>query len=156
MKGNEKVIAELNAALSSELMAIMQYMVHAEMLANWGLARYSGMVKKQAIDEMKHAEGLIERILYLDGTPNVHIKLDPRIGVDVQEQIQNDLAAEVEAVGQYNNAVRICVEASDNGTRELFERMTKDEEEHVDFLEAQLDMIRQMGLPNYLAQQMKA
>jgi len=156
MKGNEKVIHELNAALSSELMAIMQYMVHAEMLTNWGYERYGGLIKKQAIDEMKHAEGLIERILYLDGVPNVHIKLDPKIGNDVKAQIENDLAAEVEAVGQYNHAVKVCSEAGDNGTRELFERMTIDEEQHVDFLEAQLDMIGQMGLQNYLAQQMKA
>ena len=155
MKGNDKVIAELNAALSSELMAIMQYMVHAEMLTNWGYQRYGGMIKKQAIDEMKHAEGLIERILYLDGVPNVHIKLDPKIGNDVKAQIENDLAAEMEAVAEYNNAVRVCTEAGDNGSRELFERMTIDEEQHVDFLEAQLDMIKQMGLPNYLAQQMK-
>ncbi len=155
MKGNEKVLAELNAALSNELMAIMQYMVHAEMLTNWGYQRYGGMIKKQAIDEMKHAEGLIERILYLDGVPNVHIKLDPKIGNDVKTQIENDLAAEMEAVAEYNNAVRVCVEAGDNGTREIFERMTMDEEQHVDFLEAQLDMISQMGLPNYLAQQMK-
>jgi len=156
MKGNEKVIHELNAALSSELMAIMQYMVHAEMLTNWGYERYGGLIKKQAIDEMKHAEGLIERILYLDGVPNVHIKLDPKIGNDVKAQIENDLAAEVEAVSQYNHAVKVCSEAGDNGTRELFERMTIDEEQHVDFLEAQLDMIGQMGLQNYLAQQMKA
>lgn len=155
MKGNEKVIAELNAALSSELMAIMQYMVHAEMLTNWGYQRYGGIIKKQAIDEMKHAEGLIERILYLDGVPNVHIKLDPKIGSDVKAQIENDLAAEVEAVAQYNNAVKVCTGAGDNGSRELFERMTIDEEQHVDFLEAQLDMIKQMGLQNYLAQQMK-
>jgi bacterioferritin len=155
MKGNDKVIQELNAALSSELMAIMQYMVHAEMLTNWGYQRYGGLIKKQAIDEMKHAEGLIERILYLDGVPNVHIKLDPKIGNDVKAQIENDLAAEVEAVTQYNNAARICVEAGDNGSREIFERMTIDEEQHVDFLEAQLDMIKQMGLQNYLAQQMK-
>lgn len=155
MKGNDKVIQELNAALSSELMAIMQYMVHAEMLTNWGYQRYGGLIKKQAIDEMKHAEGLIERILYLDGVPNVHIKLDPKIGSDVKAQIENDLAAEVEAVTQYNNAARICAEAGDGGSRELFERMTIDEEQHVDFLEAQLDMIKQMGLQNYLAQQMK-
>lgn len=155
MKGNDKVIQELNAALSSELMAIMQYMVHAEMLTNWGYQRYGGLIKKQAIDEMKHAEGLIERILYLDGVPNVHIKLDPKIGSDVTAQIENDLAAEVEAVTQYNNAARICAETGDGGSRELFERMTIDEEQHVDFLEAQLDMIKQMGLQNYLAQQMK-
>lgn len=155
MKGNDKVIQELNAALSSELMAIMQYMVHAEMLTNWGYQRYGGLIKKQAIDEMKHAEGLIERILYLDGVPNVHIKLDPKIGNDVKAQIENDLAAEVEAVAQYNNSVKVCVEAGDNGSREIFERMTIDEEQHVDFLEAQLDMIKQMGLQNYLSQQMK-
>jgi bacterioferritin len=155
MKGNDRVVGELNAALSAELTAIVQYIVGAEMATNWGYQRYGTLIKKQAIDEMKHAEGLIERILYLDAVPEVSIALKPQIGASVKAQIEHDLAAEVSAVAQYNNAVRVCADAGDNGTRDLFEGMTKDEEQHVDFLEAQLHMIGEMGLDNYLAQQMK-
>jgi bacterioferritin len=155
MKGNDNVIGHLNKALSAELTAITQYIVHSEMCGNWGYKAYGAFVKKQAIDEMRHAEGLIERILFLDGVPAVEVKLAPQIGASVKAQIENDLAAEADAIKQYNAAVKACVEAGDNGTRELFEGMVKDEEQHLDFLEAQLHMISEMGLENYLALQMK-
>jgi bacterioferritin len=154
MKGNEHVLAELNAALSAELTAIAQYIVHAEMCHNWGYKRLGDFIHKQAIDEMRHAEGLIERILFLDGTPKISIQLDPKIGAAVPEQVANDLAAELTAVKQYNNSAAVSAGAGDNGTRELFERMTKDEEQHVDFLEAQQHLMKEMGVANYLAQQM--
>jgi bacterioferritin len=154
MKGNEKVVAELNQALSSELNAIIQYMVHGEMCENWGYKRIGGYIKKQAIDEMRHAEGLIERILFLDGTPEVTVALQPKIGATLKDQLTHDLAAETEAVGMYNNSVKVCSESGDNGTREIFERMVKDEEEHADWLETQLGLIKEMGYDNYLAQQM--
>ncbi|MBL8293308.1 MAG: bacterioferritin [Bryobacterales bacterium] len=153
MQGNEKVIQQLNEALKAELTAIVQYIVHAEMCHNWGYKRFGNYIKKQAIDEMKHAEGLIERILFLDGTPKVDVMPTPKIGANVKAQIENDLAGELDAVKQYNAAVAVCSEAGDNGTRELFERMVTDEEEHSDFLEAQLFVIGETGLENYLAQQ---
>lgn len=153
MRGNEKVIEQLNEALKAELTAIVQYIVHAEMCHNWGYKRFGNYIKKQAIDEMKHAEGLIERILFLDGTPKVDVMPTPRIGASVKAQIENDLAGELDAVKQYNNAVAVCTEAGDHGTRELFERMVTDEEEHSDFLEAQLFLIGETGLGNYLARQ---
>jgi bacterioferritin len=154
MQGNQSVIAQLNEALAAELTAIVQYMVHAEMCHNWGYQRLGDYVKKQAIDEMKHAEGLIERILFLEGTPQVGVGLAPKIGANVAAQIDNDLAAELGAVRQYNAAVAVCRDAGDGGTRELFEGMVKDEEEHTDFLEAQRDIIREVGVEKYLAQQM--
>jgi bacterioferritin len=153
MKGKPEVLAELNAALGSELLAIVQYIVHSEMCSNWGYKKYGAYIKKQAIDEMHHADGLIERILFLDGIPEVSIALKPHIGADVKKQIENDLAEEVSAVKQYNKAVEVCRKAGDNASRELFERMTKDEEEHTDFLEAQLSMIAEVGLANFLSQQ---
>ncbi|MGA3213450.1 MAG: bacterioferritin [Terriglobales bacterium] len=154
MKGNDKVIRELNAALSAELSAIAQYMVQAEMCANWGYLRLSGLTKARAIEEMKHAEGLIERILFLDGIPGVDITLKPKIGATVPEQLKFDLDDEVAAVHEYNNAVKVCVAAGDDGSKELFDRLIQDEEHHVDFLEAQLHTIKDMGIANYLAQQM--
>lgn len=154
MRGNEKVLAELNAALSAELTAIIQYMVHSEMCENWGYERLGEIFRKQAIGEMRHAEGLIERILFLDGTPKVDIKLSPNIGANVKAQLENDLNGELEAVRMYNASAAICAEAGDNGSREMFEKMVKDEEGHVDLFEAELHQISEMGLQNYLAQQM--
>lgn len=153
MRGNEKVLAELNAALSAELTAIVQYMVHSEMCENWGYERLGEIFRKQAIGEMRHAEGLIERILFLDGTPKVDIKLSPNIGANVKAQLENDLNGELEAVRMYNASAAICAEAGDNGSREMFEKMVKDEEGHVDLFEAELHQISEMGLQNYLAQQ---
>lgn len=155
MTGNEKIIEQLNAALKAELTAICQYIIHSEMCHNWGYHALGGNIKKQAIDEMRHAEGLIERILFLEGTPHLDVLPTPRIGASVKAQVENDLAAEVEAVRQYNAAAALCAGAGDNGSRSLFEKMVKDEEEHTDYLEAQLTMIEQMGIENFLAQQMR-
>jgi bacterioferritin len=155
MKGNEKVISELNAALSSELTAIAQYMVQAEMCQNWGYKRLGDFTNKRAIEEMKHAEGLIERILYLDGMPEVSIALKPQIGKNVKEQLEIDLKDELDASVQYNNSVKICHANGDGGSRELFEHMIQDEERHADWLESQLQAISDMGIGNYLAEQVK-
>lgn len=154
MKGNEKVIAQLNKALSSELTAIVQYMVQAETCQNWGYARLGAYLKRRAVEEMHHAEGVIERIVFLDSVPVVDVGLKPQLGTNVQQQLASDLKDEKEAVHDYNAAVAVCVEAGDNGTREQFERMIKDEEGHADFLEAQLHAIEEMGIGTYLAQQL--
>jgi bacterioferritin len=155
MRGSEKVIEQLNAALSAELTAIVQYMVQAEMCDNWGYARLGELTKKRAIEEMRHAEGLIERILFLDGTPGVKVALRPQIGANVKEHLEIDLKDEIEATEQYNNAAKICVAAGDDGSRVLFEKMIQDEERHVDFLEAQLHSIQEIGIANYLSEQLK-
>jgi bacterioferritin len=153
MQGNQKVIETLNALLADELSAINQYIVHSEMCANWGYERLHEAIEKRAIQEMGHAEKLIERILFFEGKPIVS-QLNPiSIGADVEAQHKGDLAAEIGAVKAYNDGVRLAVEAGDNGTRELLESILKDEEEHVDWLEAQLDQIRQMGIQNYLVEQ---
>jgi bacterioferritin len=154
MRGDPKVLAELNAALRAELTAIVQYIVHAEMREDWGYGSLSKSSRKQAIDEMRHAEKLIERILYLDGTPEVEFGLAPKVGKNVRQQIDNDLADERDAVRQYNNAMAICQATGDNGSRELFEALLKDEEGHVDQHEAQLHTIEEIGIQNYLSQQM--
>lgn len=156
MKGDAKVIKQLNQALSSELTAIVQYMVQAETCQNWGYARLAAYLKKRAVDEMHHAEGLIERIVFLDAVPAVDVALTPQIGAAVPQQLDADLKDEKGSIEHYNAAVKICVEAADNGTRELFESMIKDEEGHADFLEAQLHAIEEMGVGNYLSQQMHA
>jgi bacterioferritin len=155
MLGNEKVIRQLNAALSSELTAIVQYMTQSEMCSNWGYARLGGLTKARAIEEMRHAEGLIERIIFLDGIPAVEVALMPKLGATVQEQLEIDLKDEHDAVHEYNNDVKLCIEMGDEGSRALFERMIHDEERHVDFLEAQLHSIKEMGIANYLSQQME-
>ena len=155
MRGSELVIKELNLALSSELSAIAQYMVQAEMCHNWGYKRLGDLTKKRAIEEMHHAEGLIERILFLDGAPQVAVALQPKIGTNVKEHLEIDLLDEKDAVVQYNNSVKICNSESDAGSRELFEHMIQDEERHVDFLEAQLQSIQDLGIANYLTEQMK-
>lgn len=154
MRGNEKVIAVLNEMLKEELTAINQYFVHAEMCENWGYKKLSGYIKKQSIGEMKHAEELLERILFLDGTPQMAQTLALKIGDNVKAQIENDLALEVSAVAAYNKAVKLATEQGDNGSRDLLVRLLKDEEEHVDFLEAQLNLIKEVGYQNYLALQM--
>ena len=155
MHGDRKVIAQLNAALSSELTASVQYMTHSEMCQNWGYKRLGGLTKIRAIEEMRHAEGLIERIIFLDSTPTVEVGLTPQLGSKVQEQMEINLKDELDAVRQYNDAVKICVEAKDAGSKALFERMIKDEERHADFLEAQLHSIKEMGIGNYLSQQLQ-
>ena len=155
MKGNPKVIAELNEALKEELTAINQYFLHAEMCENWKYTRLADHIKKQSIDEMKHAEVLIERILFLDATPNMTELMQLSIGQNVKEQLESDLKLEIAAVAQYNRAIQIARDEGDNASRELFERLLKDEEEHVDWLEAQVHQIREIGYERYLSQQIK-
>jgi bacterioferritin len=154
MKGSERVIAELNTLLADELTAINQYMVHAEMCENWGYEELHEVISKRAITEMKHAERLIGRILFLDGKPVVSTLNPMHIGPDVEAQLKSDLGAELGAVKGYNVAIRLAVEAGDNGSRELFESILGDEEDHVDWLEAQLSQIEQMGIQNYLVEQL--
>jgi len=154
MHGNETVIAALNAALKEELTAISQYFIHAEMCENWGYKKLSGYIKKQSIDEMKHAEALIERILFLDGVPQMAEVLKLNIGQNVKQQVENDLKLEVAAVAMYNKAIKQAVTVGDNGSRDLFTKLLMDEEAHVDWLETQLGQITQLGLENYLSQQL--
>jgi bacterioferritin len=153
MKGKPKVLAELNKALQEELTAINQYFLHAEMCENWGYHKLSDLIKKQSIGEMKHAEVLMERILFLDGTPSM-MPLQLNVGGTVKAMIESDLALELGAIKQYNNAVAIATAESDNGSRDLFVTLLKDEEEHVDFLEAQMHQIKELGYERYLSMQM--
>lgn len=154
MRGNKKVLQQLNAALSGEMTAVVQYMVQAETCESWGYHRLGGLTKARAIEEMKHAEGLIERIIFLDGTPEVAIPLTPKVGATVPEQLQNDLKDEADAVRQYNLAAEVCRDAGDAGSKDLFEQMIRDEERHADFLEAQLHSIEEIGVAGYLSQQL--
>jgi bacterioferritin len=155
MRGNEAVIKELNAALSEELTAIVQYMVQAELCDNWGYKRLAGDTKKRAFDEMHHAESLIERILFLDAMPEIGIALKPNVGTDVKAQLEFDLKDELGAVVHYNAASKLCREVGDNGTRELFEKLLQDEEKHTDYLETQLHTIGEIGIANYLSEHLK-
>ncbi len=154
MKGHEKIIALLNDLLADELTAISQYMVHSEMCANWGYKKLHEAAEKRAIEEMKHAEKLIGRILFLEGQPIVSQLNKINIGTAVEAQLKNDLAAESAAIKAYNDGIRLCLELGDNGSRELIDDNLHDEEEHLDWLEAQLDQINQMGLQNYLLGQL--
>ena len=153
MKSDEKLLAVLNQLLADELTAINQYMVHSEMCANWGYGKLHQAIEKQAFDEMHHAEWLIQRILFLDGTPIVS-QLNPmRIGKNVPEIIDNDLNAELEAVPAYNAGIRLARELNDQSTADLLTTILKMEEGHVDWAENQQAQIEQMGLSNYLTNQ---
>jgi bacterioferritin len=153
MKGNDRIIEKLNMLLADELTAINQYMVHSEMCANWQYKKLHEAAEARAITEMKHAEKLIARIIFLEGRPIVS-QLNPiNIGATVAEQHANDRMAEEGAVKAYNEVIQLAVEVGDNGTRELLEDILVDEEEHIDWLEAQLDQIEQMGIQNYLVEQ---
>lgn len=154
MQGQETVIEHLNRALKGEFTAIHQYIVHAEMCENWGYSRLGGFIKQQAIGEMRHAEMLIERILFLEGVPGMGELMPLKVGENVKDQITNDLHLEYNAVKILNAAIKDSVELGDNASRELFELILKDEEEHVDWLESQLQMIQDMGLGIYLSQQL--
>jgi bacterioferritin len=154
MRGNEKVIEQLNAALSAELTAIAQYMVQAEMCESWGYRRLAALTKARAIKEMHHAEGLIERIIFLDGIPAINVPLTPKVGATVEQQLKFDYADEADAVQQYNAAAKICRDAGDAGSKDLFERMIQDEESHADFLDAQIHTIKEIGIGAYLSQQL--
>jgi bacterioferritin len=152
MRGNKKVIDQLNLALREELTAINQYFLHAEMSHNWGYHALGDFIRKQSIDEMKHAEELIERILFLDATPTME-PMELNVGQNVKAQLEADLKLETNAVAMYNKAVQIARENGDDQSRELFSKLLKDEEEHVDWLEAQLHQIKEMGYERYLSNQ---
>ncbi|MBM3727328.1 MAG: bacterioferritin [Acidobacteria bacterium] len=155
MKGDPQVLKFLQETLKAELTAINQYFLHAEMCDNWGYKRLASHTKRESIEEMRHAEALIERILYLDGAPQMDSLFPLRIGANVKQQLENDLALECEAIPRLNKAINAAVKAGDNGSRDLFEKILVDEEQHVDYLEAQLHMIKEMGYANYLAQHME-
>ena len=155
MKGTEKVLDTLNHLLADELTAVSQYMVHAEMCANWGYDRIADVTEKRAIDEMKHAEKLISRLIFLEGRPVVSVLNPIHIMGDVAAQLQSDHASEEVAVAGYNAAIRLCADLGDAGTREMFEDILEDEERHIDWLETQLDQVLQMGMQNYLLAQVE-
>ncbi len=154
MKGNPKVIEVLNDLLADELTAINQYMVHSEMCANWGYEKLHKAVEKRAIDEMKHAEKLIGRILFLEGKPEVSGLKKISVGADVSAQLRNDKAAEDGAIKAYNAAISKIGELGDNGTRDFLQSILKDEEAHIDWIEAQIDQIGQVSIQNYLVEQL--
>jgi bacterioferritin len=155
MKGQSQIIEILNDVLTSELTAINQYFVHGEMCENWGYERLSHAIRKHSIGEMKHAEKLIERVLFLEGIPNVQRLGKINIGESVPEQFRVDLELEADAVGRLNKGVETCRELGDNNSRHLLEEILHEEEEHIDWIEAQLALIAQVGAPNYLAQQIR-
>jgi bacterioferritin len=156
MKGNPRVIELLNEGLKAELTAINQYWLHYRMLDNWGIRKLADYERHESIDEMKHADKFAERILFLDGLPNFQALGSLRIGENVEEILKADLAAEHEAVEMYRNAVGECEALKDYVSRDLFAEVLKAEEGHVDFLETQFDLIKQMGLPNYIQLQSEA
>ena len=155
MQGNPAIIELLNDVLTAELTAINQYFVHAKMQANWGFEHLAAATRDESIDEMKHAEKIVERILYLDGTPNLQRLGALRVGETVPEQLRLDLALEAEAIPRLNEGIAAAVAAGDNGTRDLLEDILVDEEEHADWLETQLGLIEQLGEAHYLAQQLR-
>ena len=156
MRGNDQVIAILNEVLKGELTAINQYFLHAKMCENWGYMRLAAYNRAESIDEMKHADILMNRILFLEGTPNMTDLFPIKIGANVKVQLQNDLDLELAAIPRLNNGIKVATEVGDNASRELFEEILVDEEKHADWLEAQLYMIGEIGIENYLAQQMHA
>ena len=154
MQGNPRIIETLNDVLTAELTAINQYFIHAKMCANWGYDRLAEHIKDESIDEMKHADALIERILFLEGVPNMQRLYPVRVGETVKEQFELDLQVEVEAVKRFNDGIALAVEVGDNATRHMLEEMLVSEEDHADWLETQLESMRQVGEQNYLAQQL--
>ena len=150
MKGDEKVIEFLNKALTNELTAINQYWLHYRVLADWGVSKLAEYERHESIDEMKHADVLAERILFLNGLPNFQAIHKLKVGETVEEILKADLAVEMEAIPLLKDAIAHCDEVRDFTTREIFERILESEEEHVDFLETQFDMIARMGLENYV------
>jgi bacterioferritin len=152
MRGNPKVIEQLNLALREELTAINQYFIHAEMCHNWGYRKLGDFIKKQSIDEMRHAETLIERLLFLDATPTMEY-LALNVGGSVRQQLEADLVLETNAVAMYNASIQVARSEGDDASREIFSTLLKDEEMHVDWLEAQLHQIKEMGYERYLSNQ---
>ena len=156
MKGHRDVIDLLNNVLTGELTAVNQYFLHAKMCENWGYQRLAERIRKESIDEMKHADQLIERILFLEGVPNVQRLGKINIGQKVPEQLKLDLAVEMEAIPRLNDGIKLCRDNADNGTEDLLVHILTSEEAHVDWLESQLAQIDQMGEAHYLAQQVKS
>jgi bacterioferritin len=154
MRGNPQVIELLNDVLTAELTAVNQYFIHAKMCKNWGFDRLADYVRHESIDEMKHADELIERILFLEGVPNMQRLNSVRVGETVPEQFDADLQLEYAAIERLNAGIAACVAAGDNATRALLEQILVAEEEHTDWLEAQIELIRTLGEANYLAQQL--
>lgn len=153
MQGNKKVLEHLNLRLADELAAVNQYMVHSEMCTNWGYHSLAKVLKKRAIDEMKHAEMLIERIIFLNGTPEVKKFGYLAIGKDVNEILSNDHESEELAVEAYNESIKVATEAGDNGTKKLFEKILNDEESHINKVEEHQSLVEQIGLKNFLIEQ---
>ncbi|MBI3507605.1 MAG: bacterioferritin [Proteobacteria bacterium] len=154
MKGNTKIVTALNGALTIELTAINQYFVQAKMCANWGFHKLAKKHYEESIGEMKHAEKLIDRILFLEGVPNIARYDVIRVGTDVKQQLENDLKLETHGSQAYNEAIQLCLEHKDAGSREILEHILVDSEEHVDWLESQLHAVKEVGMENYLAEQM--
>ncbi len=155
MQGDPRLIDALNDILTAELTAINQYFVHAKMCKNWGYERLAQTNRTESIGEMKHADAIIDRILFLEGVPNMQRLEKVRVGETVPEQLELDLALEMVAVKRLNDTIALAVEVGDNATRELVERILISEQEHIDWLEAQLTQVKQLGLPNYLAVQVR-
>jgi len=155
VKGNKKVIELLNDVLTGELTSVNQYFLHAKMCRHWGYLRLAAVNHKESIGEMKHADELIERILYLEGLPNLQRLYKVRVGETVPEQLRADRDTEVEAVARLNKGIALCVEVGDNGSRELLARILTSEEEHLDWLETQLGLVATLGETDYLAQQLR-
>jgi len=155
MKGNKKLLEHLNMRLAEELTAINQYMVHSEMCDAWGYGKLHKVIEKRAIDEMKHAEKLISRILFLEGRPIVSELNKMHIGAEIPKMHENDRSAEEGAIKGYNESIQLAAEVGDNGTRDMLVGILKEEEDHIDNLEAQLDQISQMGIQNYLVEQLE-
>jgi bacterioferritin len=153
MRGDPKVIELLNDVLTAELTAVNQYFIHAKLMQNWGYLKLADYTRHESIDEMKHAEQLIDRILFLDGVPNMQRLFPVKVGETVLEQFKLDVAVEYAAIERLNNGIAACVAAGDNGTRELLEKILVSEEEHTDWLETQLTTIEQIGEQLYLSQQ---
>jgi bacterioferritin len=155
MKGNDEVLTLLNNLLTNELTAINQYFVHAKMCANWGFERLASKVREESIDEMRHADQVISRILFLEGVPNLQRYNKLHVGETVKEQLESDLQLEYAAIGFLNQGIDVARKVGDNATEDLFTRILVGEEQHADWLETQLELFRQVGEQNYLAQQMK-
>ncbi len=153
MKGDPKIIESLNDVLTGELTAINQYFLHARMCKDWGYERIADKVRHESIDEMIHAEKLMDRVLFLEGIPNVQRLLKINIGETVKEQFESDLKLEYDAVDRLKKGIQVCVDLKDPTTRELFEHILEEEEKHIDWLETQLGLINELSLPNYLSQQ---
>ncbi len=156
MKGDAKIIVALNDVLTAELTAINQYFVHAKMCENWGYKRLADKKREESIEEMKHAESVILRILFLDGIPNMQRLSPVRVGEEAVEQHKLDLELELDAVKRLNDSIALCREKGDNGTRELLDGILKDEEDSVDWLEAQLHLAEEVGRERYLAEQINS